>query len=81
MLALLSILTNLIGQTLCFENVVIHFGDFHFMKENFQVSVFSTRAIWNYMFKYIVCTLEYLNSFYVFPSRDITWKTSKQGVA
>ena len=45
MLALLSILTNLIGQTLCFENVVIHFGDFHFMKENFQVSVFSTRAI------------------------------------
>ena len=29
----------------CFENVVIHLGDFHFMKENFQVSVFSTRAI------------------------------------
>ena len=29
----------------CFENVVIHLGDFHFMKENFQVSIFSTVAI------------------------------------
>ena len=24
----------------CFENVVIHLGDFHFMKENFQVNIF-----------------------------------------
>ena len=29
----------------CFKNVVIHLGDFHVMKENFQVSIFSTVAI------------------------------------
>lgn len=28
-----------------FENVVIHLGNFHFMKDNFQASIFSTMAI------------------------------------
>ena len=65
----------------CFENLVIHLGGFHFRKENFQVSIFSTRAIWNNMFDYIVSSTEYRNSFYHFPSRGITCKTSKQDVA
>ena len=29
----------------CFENAVIHLGDFHIMRENFQASTFSTVAI------------------------------------
>ena len=32
-------------------------------------------AIWNNMFDYIVCSTEYRNSFYHFPSRGITCKS------
>ena len=49
-----------------FEDVVIYLGGFHFMIKNSGKHFFHKGNMKN-LFKYIAFTVEYRNSFYVFP--------------